>query len=85
VLNASSGSNNTTQNKLKQFMLSKTYASGFSMALMVKDIRTADELAAAIGVPAPLADACTALWDEAMQKLGPGADHTEYGRQPAGR
>jgi 3-hydroxyisobutyrate dehydrogenase len=83
VLNASSGSNNTTQNKLKQFMLSKTYASGFSMALMVKDIRTADELAAAIGVPAPLADACTTLWDEAMQTLGPGADHTEYGRGPS--
>jgi 3-hydroxyisobutyrate dehydrogenase len=80
VLNASSGSNNTTQNKLKQHIISKTFASGFSMALMAKDIRTADELAAAIGVAAPLADACTAMWDAAAERLGPGADHTEFGR-----
>jgi 3-hydroxyisobutyrate dehydrogenase len=85
VLNASSGRNNTTENKLKQFIIPKTFASGFSMALMAKDIRTADELAAAIGVAAPLADACTALWDEAAQKLGPGADHTEFGRYLAER
>jgi 3-hydroxyisobutyrate dehydrogenase len=80
VLNASSGRNNTTENKLKQFIIPKTFASGFSMALMAKDIRTADELAAAIGVAAPLADTCTALWDEAAKQLGPGADHTEFGR-----
>jgi len=85
VLNASSGRNNTTENKLKQFILPKTFASGFSMALMAKDIRTADELAAAIGVAAPLADACTTLWEEAAQKLGGGADHTEFGRYLAER
>src|SRR5262249_41207868 len=48
VLNASSGRNNTTENKIKQFILSKTFASGFSVALMAKDVRTADELGAAI-------------------------------------
>jgi 3-hydroxyisobutyrate dehydrogenase len=85
VLNASSGRNNTTENKLKQFIIPRTFASGFSMALMAKDIRTADELAAAIRVAAPLADACTTLWDEAAQKLGGGADHTEFGRYLAER
>jgi 3-hydroxyisobutyrate dehydrogenase len=80
VLNASSGRNNTTENKLKQFMIPKTFTSGFSMALMAKDIRTADELAEAIGVPTPLAEICSALWSEEAQKLGPRADHTEYGK-----
>ena len=81
VLNASSGRNNTTENKLKQFIISKTFASGFSAALMAKDVRTADELGAAIGVATPLAEACAVLWGEAAAHLGPGADHTEYGRE----
>jgi 3-hydroxyisobutyrate dehydrogenase len=83
VLNASSGRNNTTENKLKQFILSKTFASGFSAALMAKDVRTADELGAAIGVATPLAEACAVLWREAAAHLGPTADHTEYGRYMA--
>src|SRR5262249_31736631 len=83
VLNASSGRNNTTENKIKQFILSKTFASGFSAALMAKDVRTADELGAAIGVATPLAEACAVLWGEAAAHLGPTADHTEYGREKA--
>lgn len=80
VLNASTGRNNSTENKLKQFMISETYASGFAMALMAKDIQTADELAHQIGVPAPLADQLTAMWNAALAKLGPQSDHTEIGR-----
>ncbi len=80
VLNASSGRNNTTENKLKQFIISKTFNAGFTMALMAKDVRTADELGAAIGVATPLAEACAVLWNEALERLGPAADHTAYGR-----
>jgi 3-hydroxyisobutyrate dehydrogenase len=85
VLNASSGRNNTTENKIKQFILSKTFGSGFSVALMAKDVRTADELGAAIGVATPLAEACALLWGEAAAQLGPNADHTEYGRETSKR
>lgn len=80
VLNASTGRNNSTENKLKQFMISESYASGFAMALMAKDIQTADELAHQIGVKAPLADEITAMWNNALKQLGPKADHTEIGR-----
>ncbi|QUS41116.1 NAD(P)-dependent oxidoreductase [Tardiphaga alba] len=80
VLNASTGRNNSTENKLKQFMISETYASGFALALMAKDIQTADELAHQIGVTAPLADEITAMWNAALQQLGPTSDHTEIGR-----
>ncbi len=80
VLNASTGRNNSTENKLKQFMISETYSSGFSMALMAKDIQTADDLAHEIGVNTPLADEVASLWTAALEKLGPAADHTEIGR-----
>jgi 3-hydroxyisobutyrate dehydrogenase len=80
VLNASTGRNNSTENKLKQFVIPELFTSGFSMALMAKDIQTADELAHQIGVSAPLADEVAALWNAALEKLGPSADHTEIGR-----
>ena len=85
VLNASTGKNNSTENKLKQFVLSETYASGFSIRLMAKDIRTADDLAHAMGERTPLADNCAALWDEAAKALGGDADHTAIDRHLAAR
>jgi glyoxylase-like metal-dependent hydrolase (beta-lactamase superfamily II) len=51
---------------------------------MAKDIRTADDLAAAVGVPAPLADSTAALWDEAARSLGSAADHTAVARYVKG-
>lgn len=80
VLNASTGRNNSTEVKLKPFVISESYASGFSLALMAKDLRTADELARHLAVPAPLSHAVTALWSEADAALGRGADHTAIDR-----
>ena len=85
VLNASTGRNNSTETKVKQLVLSESYASGFSLGLMAKDIRTAERLAAAIGIEARLAERCAALWDEAAAALGPSADHTEIARHLRGR
>ncbi|MGH6976493.1 MAG: NAD-binding protein, partial [Stellaceae bacterium] len=72
--------NNTTEVKLKQFILSETFDAGFPLRLMAKDVRTADDLAHAVGVPAPLADAVAELWDAAARDLPEAADHTEVGR-----
>jgi 3-hydroxyisobutyrate dehydrogenase len=80
ILNASSGRNNTTEVKLKQFILSETFDAGFPLRLMAKDVRTADDLAHAVGVPAPLADAVAELWDAAARDLPEAADHTAVGR-----
>jgi len=80
VLNASTGKNNSTELKLKQFVISKTYGSGFFIGLMAKDIRTADTLAKELGVTVPLADRTADLWDEAARSLGDTADHTEIDR-----
>jgi 3-hydroxyisobutyrate dehydrogenase len=80
VFNASTGRNNSTENKIKQFVIPGSFTSGFSLALMAKDIATADDLAHQIGVVAPLADEVTSLWNGALKTLGPSADHTEIGR-----
>jgi 3-hydroxyisobutyrate dehydrogenase len=80
VLNASTGKNNSTENKLKQHILSGSFASGFALGLMAKDLGTAAELARHLEVAAPLSAACTRLWQAARAELGDGADHTEIFR-----
>lgn len=85
VLNASTGRNNSTDVKLKQFILSQSWGSGFSIGLMAKDIRAADELAHRLGVGAPLADHCADLWDAAAKDIGGASDHTEIQRFLEGR
>ena len=80
VLNASTGRNNSTENKLKQHILSGTFGSGFSLDLMAKDLATALDLAENLGVPTPFAERCVPLWQDAAAHLAPGADHTEIYR-----
>lgn len=80
VLNASTGRNNATENKLKQFVLSRTFASGFALDLMVKDLRTAVELARHTNTSAPLSTRCGELWATAQTKLEAGSDHTAIAR-----
>jgi len=76
VINASTGMNNSTLNKFHQFVFPRAFESGFSLDLMVKDLRTAMEVARASGSPVPLGEACLEAWTEAQTALGPGADHT---------
>ncbi len=80
VLNASTGMNNATKVKLTQFVLSGSYASGFGLDLMVKDLGIALGVAAEHDVDVPLSEVLVALWREAGQMLGPGRDHTEIAR-----
>ena len=70
ILNASTGRNNTTEHKCKQQILSRAFASGFSLGLMAKDLRTAQDLAQATGVFAPFTRQCTELWNEAAEQPG---------------
>jgi 3-hydroxyisobutyrate dehydrogenase len=76
ILNASTGRNNSTENKFKQFILSRTFDSGFSMDLMVKDLTTAVDLARETKTPAVFSVACRELWAAALSKLENEADHT---------
>ena len=77
---AQSGKNNSTENKFTQFILSRSFGSGFSIGLMAKDLRTALELAEQVEAPMPLGRHCVPVWNEAEQSLGANADHTEIVR-----
>lgn len=76
VLNSSTGMNNSTQKKFKQFVLSRTFDSGFSLDLMVKDLSIALEIGQETETPTPFAGLCVDLWRSAAALLGPGQDHT---------
>jgi 3-hydroxyisobutyrate dehydrogenase len=76
VLNASTGMNNTTQKKLKQFVLSRKFDSGFGLDLMVKDLSIALEVGRDNAVPTPFAGLCREMWASAATMLGKGEDHT---------
>lgn len=80
VLNASTGRNNSTENKFPQQVLSRRFAAGFSLGLMVKDLRTALEVANATGMRSPMAETTLEQWARAEALLGPQADHTEMAR-----
>lgn len=74
IINASTGVNNSTLVKMKPFVLSGSYADGFGLALMAKDLRTALEVADATGMQTALADTVVRVWNEAEQKLGAAKD-----------
>ncbi|MGB3288703.1 MAG: NAD(P)-dependent oxidoreductase [Burkholderiaceae bacterium] len=76
ILNVSTGMNNSTQKKFKQYVLSRKFDSGFAMSLMVKDLTIALGIAHENNVNAPFADLCRNLWAGASAVLGPQADHT---------
>jgi len=80
VINNSTGYNSTTQRKLPQQVLTNAFASGFSAALMTKDVGIAEGIASAMKVPAPYLKQTSRLWREALRRLSPGADHTEMYR-----
>lgn len=76
VLNSSSGKNNATEVKMKQFILSQTFGSGFALGLMAKDIRIAADLAKSLDLNLTALAETADAWDDAKQALGPGEDHT---------
>lgn len=77
VLNASSGRTNTSENKVTQFMLNDTFASGFSLKLMDKDLGIAAELAENLSYQMQLGQHGIALWHRLAEGVGPDTDHTE--------
>ncbi|HZZ47140.1 MAG TPA: NAD(P)-dependent oxidoreductase [Pseudonocardia sp.] len=80
AINGSSGRSGSTENKWPNYVLPGSYDSGFTAGLLLKDIRIALELANATGAPAAHAARTVELWDRAVRRLGPDADHTEIAR-----
>lgn len=77
VINSSTGRNHATETKIAQFVLSGTFASGFALRLMAKDVSTAVDLGRDEDVAMPIAEACKAIWGQAAEALPADADHTQ--------
>ena len=80
VLNASSGRSNTSENKVKQFMLSGTFGSGFSLKLMDKDLSIAGKLAESVGYTLSFGAYGIDTWHRVAEGVSPMTDHTEMYR-----
>jgi 3-hydroxyisobutyrate dehydrogenase len=77
IINTSSGMNNTTKNKCRQYMISGAYNAGFSAGLMAKDVRTALEIAEAMQTSTLFAKPTAEVWNAMEKQLGFLSDHTE--------
>ncbi|MDA8740714.1 NAD(P)-dependent oxidoreductase [Rhodobacteraceae bacterium] len=76
VLNASTGRNNSTENKIGQFVLSRKFDSGFALNLMAKDVAIALDVANRCGVPSRHSVLTREMVDAANSEEGAGSDHT---------
>lgn len=80
IVNISSGRSGSTENKWPNFIMPGTFDSGFTLRLMLKDVRTALGIAESAGASARLSAFTAALWAEAADALPADADHTEIAR-----
>jgi len=76
AINASTGRNSATERKIPQQVLTGAFASGFRLALMVKDVGIAYRLARDLGIDAPYLREALKLWRDAQRSLPADADHT---------
>ena len=76
VINASTGRNNTTENKAGRYLIPRAYTSGFALALMEKDVGMACALARELGVDAEELAFVADYLARAAVALGRDADHT---------
>lgn len=80
VFNAGSGRNTATSTKFPTHVLPETFASGFRLALMAKDVELCLAEAQALGVPMPVGKLVQELWTRAAAESAPETDHTEFAR-----
>ena len=80
VINVSTGRSFASDSLIKQHVLSESFATGFALGLLAKDVKIAADLAEKIEVEAPLGRMVCDLWGSARDSLGGDRDHTEAAR-----
>ena len=78
VFNNSTGRSAVSESVFRTQILPRTYAQGFAMALMTKDVGLAENLRAQLGLNLPMLQATCAQWREALADSAPGTDFTAY-------
>ncbi len=77
VINAGSGRNSATQDKIPRCVIPRTFDFGFALALLNKDIRLCLEEADAMGIPMIVGSAVRQLLSVTAAAEGPQADMTD--------
>jgi 3-hydroxyisobutyrate dehydrogenase len=77
ALNAGSGRSGVTQVNLPTWILNGAFDSGFTMKLMRKDVRLAEQVLNELGVALPLAAATTRIWTGSAATI---ADDEDFNR-----
>jgi len=76
VINVSTGRSFATDVVMKQHVLSGSFATGFALGLLAKDVGIAADLAAQVGADAPIGRLICELWATARDALGADCDHS---------
>jgi 3-hydroxyisobutyrate dehydrogenase len=76
VINVSTGRSFATDVVMKQHVLSGSFATGFALGLLAKDVKIAADLAAQVGEQAPIVKLIGKLWADARDGLGGDVDHS---------
>ncbi len=76
VINGATGRNNTTEVKMRSFIIPRNYVSGFALTLMTKDVGIASDLITKNGFDTAMTSALYELLADALHTLGSNADHT---------
>ena len=76
VINGATGRNNTTEVKMRPFIIPRHYVSGFALALMAKDVSIASDLITRNGFDTAMTPALNELLADSLHTLGSNADHT---------
>ena len=78
VINKGSGRNYTTENTYPQLLSGNGYKpQGFTIDLMLKDVRLANEMADALGHETPIGTLAQQFIEEAIERFGPKADQSQ--------
>lgn len=77
ILNSSTGKNNTTEKKLKQFILNRAFNSGFALALMAKDVGIAKLESEEHGMSLELLNVVSKYLNYSVKSFEDDVDHTQ--------
>ena len=77
VMNVGTGVNFSTKESFRTDALTRRFASGYQLSLLLKDMKIAQTLIDKMGQHSDLSDLIVDSFAEADSIAGPGADHTQ--------
>jgi 3-hydroxyisobutyrate dehydrogenase len=77
---AATGRNNPIEKKVKPYIADPGHVTGMALALLAKDVGIAADTARSLDAFAPIAELCSALWQDAAQKFGGDRDQIDVAR-----